>query len=147
MLQKFLHLWGEKILIKSTKKLHLTDRDFVLHHVQASDDTTALLEVFTATIASTEQNLEALIFSCLSTLGLTPLYCKVDSHSFLARIEPITDRMRILFTDSQMGIVLLVNGQEPGGGTLSLEHISVEVGDTVQVFYRISKEAREMMVM
>ena len=141
MPSEHLYLWDETIRIDSTESLLLGEHEFDLHIVKASDNTHALIIVSTFVLDSDVDDLHAFLDIAFMRSGLQASFIKMDAGIFLESISPIDDFLKKRFADKSHeshGVIILINGREPGNGNSSLKEMKPKKGDNVQVLYRVA---------
>jgi len=134
---KHLDLWGEKMAIRHSESLNVRGNEFPLHEVAASDDTHAVLLISSERITADTNNVLSLIKRTLAARRLQPRFVMSDNHLFLQSISSLDEEIARSFKRQQVGVIALVNGQEPGHGTHALDEITLHEGDTLELLYRI----------
>ena len=143
MSQNEIFLWGERMPVSSSDILQIEDKKFPLYHVQASDDTRALLLLCMEQMEARQEHLDRYILKKLKSRGLKPHYRGDHGHKFLDSVEPAYSHLAARFGSNNVGVVVLVNGEEPGRGSLALSEMHAEKGDIVQVIYKIANETSD----
>jgi hypothetical protein len=62
---------------------------------------------------------------------------------FISRIDPVFGLLNAAFPRRQLGVLMFVNGAEPGAGTLSADVVECEVGDLVHIYYIVTGWGQE----
>jgi hypothetical protein len=138
-------LWNEDVTISSSENLSSQNQEFPLYHVQASDDTEALLMLCETQLETEEKNLESVISNQLQQKNLQPSFIDHNGHRFLSAVWPIHQQLIDRFGEERIGINILINGEEAGDGTLPLDEMHVEKGEKLQILYRISQHIEKRL--
>lgn len=140
-----LSLWGERISITASEIVRVGKRKFPLHHVRASDETRMLLMLCMIHAEESYERLAPYLLGKLREQGLEPRLRSGDGHTFLEAVEPVQRKLAGMFGQQSIGIVVLINGEEPGEGRHALDEMRVEQGDVIQVIYKIACATSEMV--
>jgi hypothetical protein len=133
-----LNLWDEGMEVLSSEEIEVREGRFPLHYVRASDDTEALLPLCETELKADCYNLEEVIKERLEHIGLHPRFATRKGHKFLMSVFPVHKELTKRFGRENVGLVVLLNGCEPGEGTHAIEEMQAKQGSTLQVLYRIS---------
>ena len=129
--------------VSSSDVLQIKDKEFPLYHVRASDDTRALLLLCMEQMETHQEHLDQYILKKLKSHGFKPHYHRDHGQKFLDSVEPAHSQLAARFGSNNVGVVVLVNGEEPGRGSLTLSEMHAEKGDIVQVIYKIANETSD----
>ncbi len=132
-----LHLWGERITIRQSESLNVYGNAFSLHEVAASDDTRAVVMICSEPVLKDTTDVPSFIEDALAARGLQGVFVNDKNHVFLESVSPLHTEVMRRFIGQRAGIIVLVNGQEPGGGAHSLREMTLHKGDMLEVLYRI----------
>ena len=138
MPQEYLHLWDEDVEILSTESVCIGDHYFILHHVHASDDTEALLTLCETEIQKDSCDMKSIVVELLRSQGLEPQFLRQKGDLYVASVAPIHSALAERFEGKDIGVVHIVDSNEPGGGSLALNRMEVHGGNVVQIIYRIA---------
>ncbi len=138
MLEEQLYLWDETIHIHASETIRAGENEWMVHTVSASDDTHALLIVSSFLLDSDVDDLRIFLDVALARCGLKASFIQMNTGIFLSFISPLHAFLRNRFPDKKQGVIILVNGKEPGSGNFSLDEIRPRKGDTIHVMYRIA---------
>lgn len=125
------HLWGEDVRVLRTQPLATESGVFDMHHVSASDDTHAMLIAAEALAEADVSDMPAFLRRILSAKGLSARF----EPGFIAAIDPLHDLLLSRFPSHPLGVIVLINGTEPGA--LALDAMSAKRGDRILVLYKI----------
>lgn len=131
-----LFLWGERMPITASEIVRVGEREFPLHHVQASDETRALLMLCMIRAKESYGHLAPYLLGKLREQGLEPRLRSGDGRTLLEFVGPVQQKLADMFGEQNIGVVVLINGEEPGEGKHTLDEMRVEQGDVIQVIYR-----------
>lgn len=140
-----LFLWGERMPITVSEVVRVGEREFPIHHVRASDETRALLMLCMIHAEESYERLAPYLLGKVREQGLEPRLRSEDGHTFLEAVEPVQRKLADMFGEQNIGVVVLINGEEPGGGRHALDEMRVDQGDVIQVIYRIVCATSEMV--
>ncbi|MBI3331679.1 hypothetical protein HYZ99_01840 [Candidatus Peregrinibacteria bacterium] len=124
--------------ITASELVRVGEKEFPLHHVQASDETRAIMRLCMIQAEERRKSLAAYLPQVLREQGLEPCLRSRSGHGFLESVEPVHQKLVEMFGEQSIGIIVLINGEEPGQGKHSLDEMRVEQGDVIQVIYRIA---------
>jgi hypothetical protein len=60
---------------------------------------------------------------------------KLLNSVYISRIDPIFGEFLNIFPKEEIGVLVFINGEEPGGGKVALQNLFPSIGDRVEVVY------------
>lgn len=137
MRKNLLYLWDENIVIQQSGSFTLGKNTFPFYEVIASDDTQALVMIYSQRITTETTDVRRFIEDSLTARGLRGIFSKNNRRVFLESVSPLDKEVTQRFAGEKLGIIVLVNGREPGEGAYSLQEMTLQKGDTFALLYRI----------
>ncbi|MCF7844820.1 MAG: hypothetical protein K9M03_03275 [Kiritimatiellales bacterium] len=130
-----LHYWNEELRIIKCISLPPT-YNHDIQFIEASDDTKAIILVDESVMTCDISDMQSFITTRLQRYGYKPHFIQNNGVLYLHSINPLESHIRAMFPDASYGIIVLINGKEPGSYPLNIIH--VEEGDVVSLLYRIT---------
>ncbi len=123
--------------VRHSESIHIYENNFPLHEVTASDDTQAVVVIYSERIVKDTSDVLSFIDHSLAERGLHPTFTRSGNHLLLDSVSPLDEKIMQRFRGQRAGIIALVNGHEPGHGSHALDEMILHEGDTLELLYRI----------